>query len=124
MAFARTKNILHENPQLAENEGIKGIMLPGRSIIGRAEGEMTRLPEFLDCIMMLYGMDGDPEWGNRNTRFLGEVYVGEELEFKYIVSEKNKTMTMGYMRSILRLAELGIKNWLWCLGRIYRLRRR
>ena len=88
MAFARTKNILHENPQLAENERIKGIMLPVRSIIGRAEGEMTRLPEFLDCIMLLYGMDGDPDWGNRNTRFLGEVYVGEELEVKYVVSEK------------------------------------
>jgi acyl dehydratase len=58
MAFARTRNILHKNPELAEKEGIKGIMLPGRSIIARAEGEMTRLPAFSDHIMLLYGMDG------------------------------------------------------------------
>jgi acyl dehydratase len=36
-AFARTRNILHKNPKLAEKEGIKGIMLPGRSIIARAQ---------------------------------------------------------------------------------------
>lgn len=79
VSFARTKNILLENPQLAEKEGIRGIMLPGRSIIARAEGEMTRLPAFSDCVMLLYGMDGDPAWSNRHTRFLGEVYAGDEL---------------------------------------------
>ncbi|HXV45170.1 MAG TPA: hypothetical protein VD736_00675, partial [Nitrososphaera sp.] len=42
ISFARIRNILHENPQLAEKEGIRGTMLPGRSIIARAEGEMTR----------------------------------------------------------------------------------
>jgi hypothetical protein len=76
ISFARTRNILHENPQLAEREGIRGIMLPGRSIVARAEGEMTRLPAFSDCIMLLYGMDGDPAWSNRTTRFLEEVYAG------------------------------------------------
>jgi hypothetical protein len=59
ISFARTRNILLENSQLAEKEGIRGTML-GRSIIARAEGEMTRLPAFSDCVMLLYGMDGDP----------------------------------------------------------------
>ena len=53
MAFARIRNILHKNPKLAEKEWIKGIMLPGRSIIAREEGERTRLPAFSDHIMLL-----------------------------------------------------------------------
>jgi acyl dehydratase len=97
ISFARTRNVLLENPQLAEKEGIRGTMLPGRSIISRAEGEMTRLPAFSDCIMLLYGMDGDPAWGNRNTRFLGEVYAGEELEVKYTVSEKKEDTRYGIL---------------------------
>ncbi len=97
ISFARTKNILLENPQLAEKEGINGRMLPGRSIIARAEGEMTRLPAFSDCVMLLYGMDGDPAWSNRNTRFLGGVYAGEELEVKYTVSEKREDKDYGIL---------------------------
>ena len=97
ISFARTRNILHENPQLAEKEGIRGTMLPGRSIIARAEGEMTRLPEFSDCIMLLYGMDGDPAWSGRHTRFLGEVYAGEELKVKYTVSEKKEDRGYGIL---------------------------
>ncbi|MEW6605598.1 MAG: hypothetical protein AB1351_13055 [Thermoproteota archaeon] len=97
ISFARTRNILHENPKMAKKEGIKGIMLPGRSIIARAEGEMTRLPAFSDCIMLLYGMDGDPGWNNRNTRFLGEVYADEDLAVKYIVSEKKEDKGYGIL---------------------------
>jgi len=97
ISFARTKNILHENPELAEKEGIRGIMLPGRSIIARAEGEMTRLPAFSDCIMLLYGMDGDPAWSNRHTRFLGEVYAGEELLVKYTISDKKEDKGYGIL---------------------------
>jgi hypothetical protein len=72
-------------------------MLPGRSIIARAEGEMTRLPEFSDCVMLLYGMDGGPAWSSRHTRFLGEVYAGEELEVKYIVYEKKEDKGYGIL---------------------------
>jgi len=97
ISFAKTKNILHENPELAAKEGIKGTMLPGRSIIARAEGEMTRLAAFSDCIMLLYGMDGDPAWSNRHTRFLGEVYAGEELRVKYTVSEKKEDKGYGIL---------------------------
>jgi hypothetical protein len=35
---------------------------------------MTRLKEFSENAMLLYGMDGDPDWENRHTRFLAEVY--------------------------------------------------
>ena len=97
ISFARTRNVLHENPELAAKEGIKGTMLPGRSIVARAEGEMTRLAEFSDCIMLLYGMDGDSEWNNRHTRFLGEVYAGEDLKIKYTVSDKKEDRGYGIL---------------------------
>jgi hypothetical protein len=89
LSFAKTKNILHENLELAAKEKIKDItLLPGRAIVARAEGEMTRLDEFSNSIMLLYGMDGDPTWGNRHTRFLSEVYAGDELEVEYSISDK------------------------------------
>ena len=97
ISFARTRNILHENMELAKQEGITGIMLPGRSIIARAEGEMTRLAEFSDCVMLLYGMDGDPSWQGRQTRYLGEVYAGEELRVRYIVSDKKDDKGYGIL---------------------------
>lgn len=96
ISFARTKNILHEKPDLAAEEGIKGILLPGRAILARAEGEMTRLDTFSNNIMLLYGMDGDPKWDNRHTRFLGEVYIGDELEVEYTVSDKKEGNTEKY----------------------------
>ena len=89
ISFAKTKNILHENPELAAKEGIKNTtLLPGRAIIARAEGEMTRLDAFSNNIMLLYGMDGDPSWNNRHTRFLAEAYAGDELEVEYSISDK------------------------------------
>ena len=33
-------------------------------------------------------MDGDPKWDNRHTRFLAEVYAGDELEVEYSISDK------------------------------------
>ena len=60
----------------------------GQGHIARAEGEMTRLDIFSDSIMLLYGMDGDPNWDNRHTRFMGEVYAGNELEVEYSISNK------------------------------------
>lgn len=90
LEFSRVRNILHQNPKLAEKEGIKGTLLPGRTILARAEGEMTRLDEFADTIMLLYGMDGDTGWDNRNTRFLGEVLVGDDLEVEFRVSDKKE----------------------------------
>lgn len=100
ISFARTRNLLHEDPGLAAREGIKGTLLPGRAIIARAEGEMTRLPAFDGCVMLLYGMDGDPGWGGRQTRFLSEAYAGDALEAKYTVAGK-KDVAEGY--GILRV---------------------
>jgi acyl dehydratase len=91
LSFAKTKNILHENPELAAKEGIKSTtLLPGRAIVARAEGQMTRLDAFANNIMLLYGMDGDPTWENRHTRFLAEVYAGDELEVEYNISDKKE----------------------------------
>jgi len=97
LSFAKTKNILHENPDLAAREGIKGTLVPGRAIIARAEGEMTRLDAFAGNIMLLYGMDGDPSWNNRNTRFLGEVYIDDELEVQYSISDKKDEEKYGIL---------------------------
>jgi hypothetical protein len=89
ISFAKTKNILHENPELAAKEGIRNAtLLPGRAIIARAEGEMTRLDIFSNNIILLYGMDGDPSWNNRHTRFLAEAYAGDEFEVEYSISDK------------------------------------
>lgn len=89
LSFAKTKNILHENLELVAKEGIKDTtLLPGRAVVARAEGEMTRLDAFANSIMLLYGMDGDPTWGNRHTRFLAEVYAGDEMEVEYTISDK------------------------------------
>jgi hypothetical protein len=96
MSFAKTRNILHERPELAAKEGIKGTLLPGRAIVARAEGEMTRLDIFSDSIMLLYGMDGDPNWDNRHTRFLGEVYAGDQLEAEYCISDKKEGNSESY----------------------------
>ena len=96
ISFAKTRNILHEKPELATKEGIKGTLLPGRAIIARAEGEMTRLDKFSDCIMFLYGMDGDAKWDNRHTRFFGEVYAGDKLEVEYSISDKKEGTSEGY----------------------------
>ena len=90
ISFARTKNILHEKPELAAKEGIKGTLLPGRAILARAEGEMTRLDYFPIPLCCCMEWMEDPKWDNRHTRFLGEVYVGDELEVEYTVSDKKE----------------------------------
>lgn len=33
-------------------------------------------------------MNINPSWNNRHTRFLNEVYAGEELEVEYSISDK------------------------------------
>jgi acyl dehydratase len=98
ISFAKTRNILHENPELAAKEGITGVLLPGRSILARVEGQMTRLPEFSDCVMLLYGMDGDTDWAGRQTRFLGEVYADEQLDVKYTIAAKKDEPGYGILR--------------------------
>ena len=90
ISFSKVKNILHQKPELAAKEGIKGTLLPGRALLARAEGVMTQLDVFSNNIMLLYGMDGDPKWNNRNTRFFEEAYAGDELEVEYHGSDKRE----------------------------------
>ncbi|HEY7082326.1 MAG TPA: hypothetical protein VH500_21770 [Nitrososphaeraceae archaeon] len=40
-------------------------------------------------------MDGDTSWVNRNTRFLGVVLGGDDLEVEYRVSDKKEGNTTG-----------------------------
>lgn len=122
IAFARTRNILHENPELAAKEGIKGVLLPGRSVIARAEGEMTRLAAFSDCIVLLYGMDGDSEWGGRQTRFLGEVYAGDALTAKYTITSKKEEERYGILRVDYEISKAG-KPVIVSRGNLYRIKK-
>jgi acyl dehydratase len=96
VSFAKVENILHQKPDLAKKEGINGTLLPGRAVLARAEGEMTQLEEFSDNIMLFYGMDGDPQWDNRQTRFLAQAYVGDEHEVEYTISDKREENTGRY----------------------------
>lgn len=122
ISFARTRSVLHENPELAAKEGITGVLLPGRSIIARAEGEMTRLPAFADCIMLLYGMDGDPRWAGRQTRFMGEVYAGETLEVKYTVAGKKEEKGYGILRVDYEISKAG-RPVVISRGNLYRIKK-
>ena len=122
LAFARTRNVLHENAELAAQEGIKGVLLPGRSVIARAEGEMTHLPEFSDCVMLLYGMDGDPRWAGRQTRFLGEVYAGDALDAKYTIVSKKEEKGYGILRVDYEISREG-KLVIVSKGNLYRIKK-
>ena len=85
LAFSKIKNIIYEN-----NENMKkdSTMVSGRAILGRIEGEFTRLKEMYGNLLIFYGMDGDPEWKNRHTRFLKPLYTNENLKIKFKISEK------------------------------------
>ncbi|AIC14390.1 MaoC family dehydratase [Nitrososphaera viennensis] len=121
ISFARTRNVLHENRELAEKEGIKGTLVPGRAVIARAEGEMTRLPAFSDCMMLLYGMDGDPEWAGRQTRFLGEVYAGDTLDVRYRIASKKEEKGYGILRVDYEISRSG-KTVVVSRGNLYRIK--
>ena len=57
--------------------------------------------------MLLYGMDGDPMWNNRHTRFLAEVHAGDELEVEYTISDKKErggnSKTYGILQLMFKL---------------------
>lgn len=84
LTFSKIKNVIYEN-----NENLKdSTMISGRAIIGRMEGEFTRLKEMYGNLLIFYGMDGDPGWKNRHTRFLKPLYTNENLKIKFKISEK------------------------------------
>lgn len=67
-------------------------MVSGRAILGRMEGEFTKLEEMYGNSMIFYGMDGDPSWKGRHTRFLELLYTDEKLKMKFKITEKTDLM--------------------------------
>lgn len=83
LKFSGIKNVMYEK----DTEPYKK-MVSGRAILGRMEGEFTRLEEMYGNSMIFYGMDGDPSWKNRHARFLKPLYTNENLKMKFTISEK------------------------------------
>ena len=86
LLFSGIKNIIYENKE-ASNEKK---MVSGRAILSKMEGEFTRLESMYGNLLIFYGVDGDPGWNNRQTRFLKPLYTGEKLKIKFRISEKRK----------------------------------
>ena len=86
LAFSKIKNAIYENNENMKKE--TNTMISGRAILGRIEGEFTRLKEMYGNLLIFYGMDGEPEWKNRHTRFLKPLYTNENLKIKFKISEK------------------------------------
>ena len=51
------------------------------------EGEFTRLSQIYGYHIVFLGTDGDPEWNNRNTRFLKPLYADQVLKLKFTISQ-------------------------------------
>ena len=81
LAFARIKNTIFDDDEYSS-------IVSGRAIIARMEGEFTRLSQIYGNMILLYGMDGDASWENRNTRFLKPLHIDEILKIKFTVSGK------------------------------------
>jgi len=86
LAFSGIKNILYEPNDASDKKNTK--MVSGRAILGRMEGEFTKLEEMYGNLMIFYGMDGDPSWKGRHTRFLKPLYADEKLKMKFKIAEK------------------------------------
>ena len=63
LVFSKIKNVLYENKK---TEKETSTIISGRAILGRMEGEFTRLKEMYGNLLIFYGMDGDPAWKNRH----------------------------------------------------------
>ncbi|MBI5146320.1 MAG: hypothetical protein HZA84_03775 [Thaumarchaeota archaeon] len=81
LAFSRIKNTIFDDDEYST-------IVSGRAIIARMEGEFTRLSQIYGNMILLYGMDGDASWENRNTRFLKPLHTEEILKIKFTISDK------------------------------------
>lgn len=81
LGFSRIKNTIFDDDEYNN-------IVSGRAIIARMEGEFTRLSQIYGNMILLYGMDGDPSWENRHTRFLKPLHVDEILKIKFTISDK------------------------------------
>ena len=81
--FSRIRNVFLEDKQKGEQQ-----IVSGRAMLSRMEGEFTRLSQIYGNHIVFVGTDGDPEWENRNTRFLKPFYTDQVLKLKFTVSGK------------------------------------
>ena len=81
--FSRVRNAFLEDKQKGDQQ-----IVSGRAILSRMEGEFTRLSQIYGNHLVFLGTDGDPEWDNRNTRFLKPFFTDEVLKLKFTVSQK------------------------------------
>jgi len=85
LSFSGIKNIIYEK-EGPSHQHCK--MVSGRAILARIEGEFTRLEEMYGNLLIFYGIDGDPAWNNRQTRFLKPINTDEKLKIKFKISDK------------------------------------
>lgn len=85
LTFSGIRNIIYEKKEFSDQ---RNKMVSGRAILARMEGEFTRLEEMYGNLLIFYGIDGDPAWNNRQTRFLKSLYAGEKLKIKFTISDK------------------------------------
>ena len=83
ISFSGIKNVAYD-----EYRGTQDKMVSGRAILARMEGEFTRLDEMYGNRLIFYGVDGDPSWNGRQTRFLKPLQTGEKIRIKFTVSDK------------------------------------
>lgn len=82
LKFSRVRNAFLENKKKGELQ-----LVSGRAILSRMEGEFTRLNQIYGNDIIFLGTDGDPEWENRNTRFLKPLYTDRVLKLKFTISK-------------------------------------
>ena len=87
LSFSGIKNIIYENKEFSNSEKR---MVSGRAILSKMEGEFTKLEEMYGNLLIFYGMDGDSNWNNRQTRFLKPLLTDEKLKIKFRISEKRE----------------------------------
>lgn len=84
LSFSGIKNVIYEKKEHME----KGRMVSGRAILARMEGEFTRLEQMYGNILIFYGVDGDPAWNGRQTRFLKPLLTDEKIKMRFKISDK------------------------------------
>lgn len=82
--FSRVRNAFLDERKKGEQK-----IVSGRAILSRMEGEFTRLSQIYGNHIVFVGTDGDPEWDNRNTRFLKTLFTDQVLKLKFTVSQKD-----------------------------------
>ena len=83
LKFSGIRNVLLESKTKEKQQ-----LVSGRAILSKMEGEFTRLSEIYGNQIIFLGTDGDPEWENRNTRFLKPYYTEQILKLKFTVIKK------------------------------------